>query len=424
MQHSGIGRIGANLKPVDWSAVTPADTPFGTPANFPPEQVRARIERSRLRWDMEHGVWSRLLNSNEPEFTVQANLFRTISDRLAQLLTSSPLLTGDESMDYDFYLLITDAATAILRDNTPIFWTSPFSDIPMLLDPRFFWETTEGWVYAVPTTVFTGNEALLDYTIQRGDTLTNGEAYFSGSQIGYSLGANPGDGSIGQVIDERVIEWPDTLSVPGRFGQSRFDVLASLVIEISRRHSFNSFALNKLANPVQALLAHKEDMASIEPDTGTNEEITDDFDDLGSSNAITRSNAADSYMEATIGNNTYVSFDKAIQGIQPVEYNGRIELSGDRINDIRKEIEAAVHMPDLFNGFAQLGSAPSGVALRRLNIPLHGTVSSAQAMIRRGINESLSQAGIEMSYEWPDVFEVLEGNFTESEGSGDEQFDS
>lgn len=410
MDYRNLHKVGLPLEPVDWTTMTPADEPFGKPANFPPEQVRARIDRSRLRWDMQYGVWDKLLETLDKPLTVQVNLFRTIGERLAQFMMASDFTTGEDEADYMYGALIGEAAMAILRDATPIFWLAPEKEVPELLDPRFFWFTTEGWVYAVPQSAVEGNDAKLKIMIQRGETFTEGEMAYGGATRNFDVGPNPTDGTLGSMEVMSEMSYPDTVSIPGRFGQSMFDVIAPMVIEISRRHSANSYALNKLADPGFGVIAHPGDLPFIERDEGYgNQELTD-------GDSVQQSSAMNTYLQEVTGGNTYVSFDKAIQGLEPLEYNGRITESSDTIDHIRTEIETAVSMPDLFNGFVSLGAAPSGVALRRLNIPLYATVRTAQGMIRRGIDESLSQAGVEPSYEWRPVFEVLEG---EADAGGD-----
>lgn len=407
MDHYDLSRAGAGLPPVDWSPVTPADEPFGNPPRFPPEQVQARIGRSRLRWDMQHGVWGHLLGITERELTVKVNHFRTIGDRLGQFLTSSELLTGDPARDYEYGMLVSDAAMAILRDATPIFWVEPEADMPQLLDARFFWFTTEGWVYAVPQPALYGSDATLAVTMQRGETLITGTMSYESLVDNFAVGANPRDANPGTLLIDSEQPWPNTLSIPGRFGQSMFDVAAPMILEISRRHSANSYALNRLADPSHAVLAREDDLERIEHEGGENEDITSD-------DAVVRSAGMSSYLDTVVGANRFVSFDQGVQGLQAIEFDGKVTESGDTIDLMRTEIETAVHMPDLFNGFVSLASAPSGVALKRLNQPLYATVRSAQSMIRRGIEESLSEAGVDASFEWIDVFDALEGDRSSS----------
>ena len=388
-----------DIPPADWYTVQEDSDPFGVEQYFPPISQRSRIQRCRLRWSMEQGEFSKLVDGDS--LPVKINLFKALSDRVVDIICQAP--TGD--MDRD--KTAAEAVRAYLRDSTPLIWWNPETEMLEVLDSRFWYPIGQankvtGWVSVLPLgggtfpddggKLGTGNHSTPDKAIVRQQ---------HNNQFTETL-HEWNHGSVGKELDRRQTwEMADTLVVPEVFDQSIFDIIAPAVIEISRRYSSTSRALDRVDGPNYGVIRELGPEIGV-PNAGDGgamqAEEVDAQDDL-----IARLN-----QKADDG----VPFIEPPPGATKLEvltFQAQTDLGSDNIAMLRDEIETLTGLPNVFGDDGGFTMATSGVALRQLNIPLYARMRKIQTLIHDAMNASLQRAG-QPTFDWVDAFTYMDGN--------------
>ncbi len=385
------------LVPNDWLSVEDADMPFGaTGAVFPPENVAARINRCRARWNVEQGIYSDVTTE---KYDVPVNYLAAMVERLIDIITASEIVV-DGQVDRSLNDTAAYAIAATVRDKTPILWTDPETLETVSLDSRFWYGTTRGWVYvqimggvggAIEGETLTGEPERAFVAILDDNDYSETIRAFNGSVIG----------EVRETV-RTLTGIEDTLVVPGRFGQSAFDLLTPVQLEVNRRFDASSTALDRVSAPDYVALARGDiGVGGIMPTPRPSEpdEITDE--------PQTSSAVADQLRQIA-GDNTIVNLAAlGIGALDPVQFDPNIGSSLTMVDYMQDAIDHLAGMPNFFSDDGGFAMAKSGVALRQLNTSLYAKVKRMKELVERGINDSRAVVGLS-AIEWPDSFTALE----------------
>ena len=390
------------LQPVDWLSPADADEPFGEERTIPPTPVQDRIARMNLRWKLERGDWGGI---SHERYKIKDNVFRMLTDRMSGFMGSSRVTVSpaDDRTERLFNDTVNAAVRAFFRDSVPIFFCDSETGIPEVLDARYWYPTTRGWVYAVPIPSPSREYEEISVMIFDQGVLSVEVYEYTGHVVGNVVGRAP------DVLTD------DPVAIPAEFDISAFDLIVPHVLEGSERLSHNSTALGKLANPGFVAMVNPQDaqaMASMEDSAGFDSGIPmSQFDTAGQ-----EADRLSRVISRSIPPRTDVAvMDHRIQDMRPLSYDADLGSSFEQIETVAMRIEGEAQVPGLFNNFREFAAPPSGVALRLLNLGLYSTVRSVQDIIRTGMQDCMEAAGSQLSFEWPDVFDVLEGYVADRE---------
>ncbi len=395
------------VRTVEWNAVADADNIYGT-GYWPPEPVRDRTQLCMDRYDWEHDVLDTL--GVEPA-TVTIPVFKVLLDRISDLITASPITHPDAKMELQLNKVAYKACRAIIRDSNAIFWTDPRTGQLQVLDARYWFPTSRGWVYAVPTygkidygfTDLNDRDAHYIHTIvQDGETITEELRGYTVAHVGNAV-------EVDKALEDPIIigtpgvpmQGPNTVITPLEWGRSVFDMIAPLAVEVSRRHTAMATSLGAVASPPFFPIGDARELTTL--GTQDLEEGNTDFADQESTlNNFYRNVEKESGLKI-------VRTPPQIQGWEPATFDPQVMAGLEQLNELWTEISMAVGVPNLRNPAGIFGTGSSGMALRILNTPLYATTLRLQNAIKRGIEMSLELAGQPTELQWPHVFEALEG---------------
>jgi len=369
--------------PIDWSGRIDVEAALDK-GIWPPQAMTARRNRLVLYQDLFDGEWAQV---SEDDLRVQVNYFRRIPVGLADILSMSPPQTGDLELDEAISEAAYDGVISMLRSGAALFWTNPETGDPEVLDPRYWFPGVEGWVYAVPLlSPGTGLTDRLDVRYQTGEVFTQTVYAFAGQNIG-------------RVIETQSFRMPDTLAlvrnrpVTSGWGGSVADQLASAVVEVSDRYSKIGAVLDKFVKPLLTFRVASSELPDLAPD------ITDEDSWVEVQEKVDK-------VFSGIADQDVIELQDEVQDVTALTWDPRLETALDQIQALQQDIETLASMPGLHTGFSEAGM--SGIAIKRILIPLYAHSRSLQIRLVQGLNKSLAAAGVNAVVDWPHPFDVLE----------------
>ena len=396
---------------IDYSGVA-SHNPVG---EFPPIPVRTRLDRLSWLWELFNGDFSDLApftggnqaNQQKPtfiqygqsRFTTQTNPFRIVPTTVAELLLMVPPEFDDArqsvNMYQALYKIIADqsiyGASVVLATGEP---QEPLE----VLEPYYWVPTYEGWWYITPLVDPEGNYTEVEVRVFTNETNTL-EHYIH--VFGGTYNTFIGD----------VIEVGETVSYPNnplrviprlpckvgmgdyKWGTSAFEDMASQVAEMNKRYSDISYALDRQAKPTMTYRIADADREDIAPEVTATGSFEDGVDELAKE-------------LSHYDDHNHLALPNAIQGMDAITWDARVDESLIYVAELKASIEAAVSIPGLFTGLAMEG-ALSGIALKRLMLRLYANTLQTQSATEVSVNELLALSGVP-PLEWMNALNAME----------------
>lgn len=353
---------------------------------WPPQAMVQRHNRMGLYQELFDGDWHGL---NVDDLEVQVNYFKRLPVGLADLLSMSPPATGRPDLDEAVSEATYDGVVSLLRSGGCLFWTDPGTGDISVLDPRWWFPGVDGsWIYGVPVlSPATGQADTLAVRHWRGGVYTEAVYKYEGASLGAELASrqfNMRNDTLALVAARPTV---------AGWGTSLADAVASATVEISHRYTANSAVLDKLVKPMLSFRVATAELPDIEPDISDEDtwlEVQAKVDSVFSG----------------LADHEAIELQDEVQNVEALTWDPRLGPGMDQIEGLQGAVEMLASMPGLHTGFSEVGM--SGVALKRILIPLYATSRSVQIRLLQGLNASLRAAGVSARVDWPHPFDVLE----------------
>ena len=211
------------------------------------------------------------------------------------------------------------------------------------------------------------------------------------------------NGIIGTFIES--YESPDAMVVQtikrprgDQWGTSLYPDILTLVMELANRFTRTSSILDQHEKPTVIIWQDEQDTNDLAglmgKDTGTSPEAV-----LGRKDAV----VADLTKQF---DGDIVLMDNAKQKAEYLVWNGQLIASARQIQDIKQEITTITGMNDLL---IQGKGIPSGVALRRILLPLYARVQTLQNELIPVVQSMIrSFTGEQVTVTWPNPLDILD----------------
>jgi len=383
------------LKEIDWSLESDISLLDGEGGvTWPPAALYSRYRRLDDYHNLFHGDFTSIMNTDD-NLTVTSNYFARVCTGLADILTFSEPKTGRPEIDRWLGEAAYDAIVDMLRYGACILYTS--DDLSILehggedesptvidiMDPRNYTPLRGGWAYTVPyTDTVTSENRMTVYVWHESiQTLLEYDAPYGSLSGATLMSQTPQEESGVHIVarSPRVASW----------GTSIIDIMAPMVLEMSRRYSSNSKILKYHANPLITYRINDADLIELDPDL----DLDSSFEEK--SEAVSQTLKEFATMDSA-------ALPNAIQGMEYVTWDGSLKESYMQIEFMRAEIETLTSTIGLFR-LESVGAA-SGTSLKTLLLQLFVSSQSLQNTIRKGLERSLGEG---ISIEWPHAFDVL-----------------
>ena len=361
--------------------------------NYPFEKFQTRNQNYAVYSQLMRGDFSYFMSADE-KLCVVANYFSRLSAALVDLLFITPPLVGGEDNDLNDSLF--DSVQGLTSDLTSHGNGVVVYDGGVLesVDPGRVYPTGEDSEYYSIITIVRDQYLERQVVLAAGSDGDPNELFTER----YKYTGDYGSGVVGTLLEEDVED--DTegdavaieiqrVPIVNGIGTSMYDDLIPLVVELARRYSKNSKTLDAHADPL--LLAYMTDAeyakmgAAYDPTAQTVKE---------------QMNAGDKALKAFRRRDIAQVGDPNVK-MEYLTWDAGMESSF-------KQIEQMVQEIGVMTGLAQLlkvnDSGMSGVALRRLMLPLFAATLALQREMIRKISTL-----VEAEIVWPHPFEELEG---------------
>ena len=341
-------------------------------ASYPFDAFRARNQRLDTLTRLYEGDMSEFIGSDE-DLRVPVNLFRRVATLTSDLLMIAP--PEIEGVDFgDEFLNTFHEAVSDVTINSIIYGMGYFlvevaaGEVSIeSIAPSSVFRTNTGW--AISDFVVTSSS--LDGTPNQIEML---DIHEEGSAE-TSTRVFTGDAQNGVIGMEVESDTPTSLAavipVPrppfdGTWGLSLYPDILPLVLELSRRYSGNSVVLSAHEHPKLVTWIDTQELETrgelFDPTASTLEEK------LAAGKMDLASELRDDVLAVTATN----------QRVEYLTWDANLEASAAQIDRIKGEINAMTGIPSILEGEQNI---PSGVALRRMLIPLYAATRSLQSSL-------------------------------------------
>ena len=364
-------------------------------AQWPPRRFVDRDSRLGLFADLYRGDLTSLVDTETENVRLAVNYFGRLSVVQSEILMMSvpeaPLDIGD---------IAGQALVDMSRYGTAWLWAGELAELPFVanVDARDVYPLDEGgWVLV---SLFASADAP-DSRPNRSEVWTiaaDGQM----SREEYNWQGARGAGTLGSLVGEEAVDGTATLIPAPRaphvglsWGTSQYPDLIAPVLEIAKRFSSNSRTLDEHADPLLAVY-----MASGAVNTRFNPDPpVSQTKDERQERIYTRLR--------DFRRNPVVNIPNADVKMEYVTWDADLEASFSQIEEARLAIQYITGLVQLLE---RSQGGLSGVALRRLMLPLYAGTKAMQNELKQRLDDALSFALDEdVEIEWPHVFDTLDG---------------
>jgi len=382
------------LRPIDWDLYATLDDL----RRWPPSRFASRNERLDHYQTLYRGDYTNMV-ATQDAVRVRVNYHRRLVTLVAGLLTTVDPVQTPELVDPQ---ALTVVASELLVDQLRYGGAivrcglapdiGPYIDV---LDPTAWYPLEDGGHLIVsPYVSATAQDANPDRArvtiIDNRGTTSLFDYSWSGSTLGDQLDTGT---SLGWSVVERVTMLP---RVPG-WGTSWYDDLTPLVVELARRLTSASSILDAHERPLLSTWVDDQDLSAFLPD--------DPNPPLGNARRGAAVPGLEDWRRHDI-----VSVPNQLQRYEYITWDGQLSASINTIEQLRMSIHVLTAIPAILEA---VSGVPSGVALKRLLLPLYAVTRSLQSQTRLALEAVLSGIGQFAGYgdirvEWPHAFDALD----------------
>ena len=371
--------------------------------NYPFEGFRTRNENYAVYSALMRGDYTHFLDLNE-KLTVVVNYFSRLSAALVDMLFITPPSVGENNELNVSMLDSMQGLTSDLTSHGNGVVTFDGTELESIDPGRAFVTGEDEDYFSIITIV--QDEYLERQIVPMVGTEADADVLFTER---YKYTGSYGSGTISSVMEEDVDEDEDEITaieiqrvpIVNGIGTSMYDDLIPLVVELSRRYSKNSKTLDAHADPL--LIAYMSDTEY--------QSLGREFDPTAQT-AKEQMAAADKALKAFRRRDIAQVGDPNVK-MEYLTWDAGMESSFKQIDQMVQEI-------GVMTGLAQLlkvnDSGMSGVALRRLMLPLFAATLALQREMIRKVSELVGQTVV-----WPHPFEELENQDTSLDEGETEQ---
>ena len=375
---------------------------------FPPQRFETRDARLQLFADLYRGDLTSLADPTVDDVRLAINYF----GRLAAVQSEILMMSVPEA-PLEISAIAGQALVDMSRYGTAVLWAGQSGGLPFVatIEPRDLYPLTDGWLLAGSYTSAAAPDARTDrleaWIIDFDGTTTVREFKWDGSRSGGTLGEEVGTVEQGADFSTIVQAARAPYMAPG-WGTSQYPDLVAPVLEIAKRFSSTSATLDYHSDPLLSVY-----MASSAVNTRFNPDAP-----VGQSADEKRSRIADNLQQ--FRRSRIAAVPNADIKMEYVTWDASLGAAFKQVEEARLAIQYVTGLVQLLE---RSQGGLSGVALRRLMLPVYAATRAMQNELRKGLEEAVSYAlGEQVTVEWEHIFDQLDGvdapTIARTEGDG------